>query len=116
MTSRKRDAPVVTMHVRSANVLRENTDSRRSLDSIEKNRLNSENTTTPMVRAMASVCACSAQLTTLSVPIAITSPTETSQPITPPVRIGWLGGRAGVPSAPRQACCTRARWTGSSRW
>jgi len=46
-----------------------------------------------MVRAMASVCACSAQLTTLSVPIAITSPTETSQLRTPPVRIGWLGGR-----------------------
>jgi hypothetical protein len=93
MTSRKREAPVVTMHVRSANVLRENTESRRSLDSSEKNRLNSENTTTPMVRAMASVCACSAQLTTLSVPIAITSPTETSQARTPPVRIGWLGGR-----------------------
>src|SRR6185295_11972964 len=51
MTSRKRDAPVVTMHARSANVLRENTDSRRSLDSSEKNRLNSENTTTPMFRA-----------------------------------------------------------------
>ena len=113
MTSRKREAPVVTMHVRSANVLRENTESRRSLDSSEKNRLNSENTTTPMVRAMASVCACSAQLTTLSVPIAITSPTETSQARTPPLRIGWPGGRAGVPSALRQACCTRARWTGS---
>ena len=113
MTSRKREAPVVTMQVRSANVLRENTESRRSLDSSEKNRLNSENTTTPMVRAMASVCACSAQLTTLSVPIAITSPTETSQARTPPVRIGWPGGRAGVPSALRQACCTRARWTGS---
>jgi hypothetical protein len=55
MTSRKMDAPVVTTHVRSANVLRENTDSRRCLDSIEKNRLNSENTTTPMVRATASV-------------------------------------------------------------
>ena len=93
MTSRKREAPVVTMHVRSANVLRENTESRRSLDSSEKNRLNIENTTTPMVRAMASVCACSAQLTTLSVPIAITSPTETSQARTPPVRIGWPGGR-----------------------
>ena len=38
MTSRKREAPVVTMHVRSANVLRENTESRRSLDSSEKNR------------------------------------------------------------------------------
>ena len=93
MTSRKIDAPVVTMHVRSANVLRENTDSRRSLDSIEKTRLNTENTTTPMVRAMASVCACSAQLTTLSVPTAIPSPTETSQLRTPPLRIGWLGGR-----------------------
>jgi len=93
MTSRKREAPVVTMHVRSANVLRENTESRRSLDSSEKNRLNIENTTTPTVRAMASVCACSAQLTTLSVPIAITSPTETSQARTPLVRIGWLGGR-----------------------
>src|SRR6201997_4056073 len=93
MTSRNSDAPVVTMHVRSANVLRENTDTRRSLDSIEKNRLNSENTTTPMVRATASVCDCSAQPTTLSVPIAITSPTETSQLRTPPVRIGWLGGR-----------------------
>ena len=93
MTIRKRDTPVVMMHVRSANVLRENTDSRRSLDSIEKNTLNSENTTTPMVRAMASVCACSAQLTTLSVPIAITSPTETSQLRTPALSIGWLGGR-----------------------
>src|ERR1019366_4347594 len=93
MTSRKREAPVVTMHVRSANVLRENTESRRSLDSSEKNRLNIENTTTPTVRAMASVCPCSAQLTTLSVPIAITSPTETSQARTPLVRIGWLGGR-----------------------
>ena len=39
MTSRERDAPVVTMHVRSANVLRENTESRRSLDSSEKNRI-----------------------------------------------------------------------------
>jgi hypothetical protein len=93
MTSRKREAPVVRMHVRSANVLRENTESRRSLDSSEKNRLNIENTTTPTVRAMASVCACSAQLTTLSVPIAITSPTETSQARTPPVMIGWPGGR-----------------------
>jgi hypothetical protein len=48
------------MHVRSANVLSENTESRRSLDSSEKNRLNIENMTTPTVRAMASVCACSA--------------------------------------------------------
>jgi hypothetical protein len=93
MTSRNRDAAVVAMHVRSANVLRENTESRRSLDSSEKNRLNSENTTTPMVLAMASVCSCSAQLTTLSVPTAITSPTVTSQARTPPLRIGWLGGR-----------------------
>lgn len=113
MTSRKREAPVVTMHVRSANVLRENTESRRSLDSSEKNRLNSENTTTPMVRAMASVCACSAQLTTLSVPIAITSPTETSQARTPRSGSAGRAAGAGVPSALRQACCTRARWTGS---
>ena len=56
MTIRKRDAPAVTMHVRSANVLKENIDFRRSLDSIEKNRLNNENTTTPIVRAMATVC------------------------------------------------------------
>lgn len=93
MTSRKRDAPVVAMNVRPANVLRENADSRSSLVSIEKNRLNSENTATPMVRAVVSVCACSAQLTRPSVPAAITSPADTSQPSTPGLRIGWPGDR-----------------------
>ena len=81
------------MNVRSENVLRENADSRSSFVSIEKNRLNSENTTTPMVRAIVSVCACCAQLTRLSVPTAITSPTATSQLRTRRVRIGWLGER-----------------------
>ena len=78
MTSRKKDNPVVMMNVRSEKVSRENADCRSSFASIEKNRLSSENVTTPMVRAMVSVCSCSAQLITLSVQVAITSPAETS--------------------------------------
>src|ERR1039457_7302001 len=100
MTSRKKDNPVVMMNVRSEKVSRENADCRSSFASIEKNRLSSENVTTPMVRAMVSVCSCSAQLITLSVPVTITSPTETSQMMSPWLRIGCLGGRGGRSISP----------------
>ena len=58
----------------------------------------------------------SAQFTTPSVPTAMTSPITTSQASARRLRIGTPGARGSAPSAPRRGCCTRARWTGSSRW
>jgi hypothetical protein len=54
-----------------------------------------------MVRAMLSgCCCCSAQLITLSVPVAITSPAQTSQTRCPRLRIGCVGGRGGRSMSP----------------
>src|SRR5208282_112324 len=99
-TSRRKDALVVMTNVLSEKVPRENAESRSSLDSIEKNRRNSANVTMPVVRATASPCACSAQLITLRVPIAISRPTKASQTRIPRVRIGRLGGSGGRSISP----------------
>jgi acyl-CoA synthetase (AMP-forming)/AMP-acid ligase II len=58
-------------------------------------KANSANVTMPMVRAMASPRAWSAQLTTLSAPIAVSRPTKASQRVSPRVRMGRLGAAAG---------------------
>jgi hypothetical protein len=79
---------------------RENAESRSSLDSIEKNKMNSANVTMPMVRATASPCAWSAQLTTARVPTAISRPTKASQARSPRVRTGRLGGSGGRSISP----------------
>ena len=60
------DTPVAMTNLASENVSRLNAVRRSSLVSIEKNRAYSENVTTPMVCAIACVCACSAQLMTPS--------------------------------------------------
>ena len=100
MTKRRKDSPVVMMNVWSEKVSGENADCRSSFASIEKNRLSSENVTAPMVRVMASACSCSAQLVTLSVHAAITSPAVASQAMSPRLRIGWPGGRGGRSMSP----------------
>ena len=53
-TSRTNDTLVVMRNVLPEKVSRENAESRSSLHSIEKNRLNSAKVTMPMVLAMAS--------------------------------------------------------------
>ena len=95
-TSRAKDPPVVMRNVLSAKVSRENAESRSSLDSIQKNRMNSANVTMPMVRAVASPCAWSARLITARVPAAISRPVKASQTMSARVRIGRLGGRGAV--------------------
>ena len=95
-TSRAKDPPVVMRNVLSAKVSRENAESRSSLDSIQKNRMNSANVTMPMVRAVASPCAWSARLITARVPAAISRPVKASQARIPRVRIGRPGGRGAV--------------------
>jgi hypothetical protein len=52
--SRTKDPLAVMTNVLSEKVSRENAESRSSLDSTEKNRMNSANVTMPMVRAMSS--------------------------------------------------------------
>ena len=98
--SRTKDPLVVMTNVLSEKVSRENAESRSSLDSMEKNRMNSANVTMPMVRAMASPCAWSAQLITLRVPIAISRPAKASQAMSARVRIGRLGGSGGRSISP----------------
>ena len=55
-------------NLESENVSRLNAVRRASLVSIEKSRAYNEDVTTPMVCAIACVCACSAQMMTPSVP------------------------------------------------
>jgi hypothetical protein len=98
--SRTKDPLVVITNVLSEKVSRENAGSRSSLDSMEKNRMNRANVTMPMVRAMASPSAWSAQLITLRVPIAISRPARASQTMSARVRIGRLGGSGGRSISP----------------
>jgi len=98
--SRTKDPLVVMTNVLSEKVSRENAESRSSLDSIEKNKMNSANVTMPMVRAVSSPRAWSAQLITLRVPIAISRPAKASQTMSARVRIGRLGGSGGRSISP----------------
>src|SRR3974390_172127 len=78
-SSVRMDTPGAMTNLASENVSRLNAVRCSSLVSMKKNRAYSENVTTPMVCAIACVCACSAQLMTPSVPTPMTSPTEMSQ-------------------------------------